>query len=137
MSNQGYEPPPGPPPNQQHPAVRGHNPFDESQPGAYQQYTGQPGGGHAAPPGTHPPRTDSFKESDFVPEGERGEQRESIQQFEMNRSQPESDTDRNVAALQQEFPSVDGSLIAALYGDAQSMGATREMLQELASQAQG
>lgn len=52
----------------------------------------------------------------------------------MNRSQPESETDRDVAALQQQFPKLDGSLIAALYGDTQSLSATREMLTELAEQ---
>lgn len=59
-----------------------------------------------------------------------------MEQFEMSRSKPESQTERDVAALQEEFPGLDGSLIAALYGDAQSVGATREMLQELA-QSQG
>ncbi|KAI7056810.1 hypothetical protein KC352_g44301, partial [Hortaea werneckii] len=74
----------------------------------------------------------TFKESDFVPEGERGEQREAMEQFEMGR--PQTNEDRDMEDLQREFPSVDGSLIAALYGDSgKSAGATREMLRELAA----
>lgn len=71
-----------------------------------------------------------------MPEGERGEQREAFEHFEMTNSKPESQTDRDVAQLAQEFPKLDSSLIAALYGDSQSIGATREMLQELAATAQ-
>jgi hypothetical protein len=33
--------------------------------------------------------------------------------------------------LQQEFPGIDSALIAAIYGDSKSLGATREMLQAL------
>lgn len=62
-----------------------------------------------------------------------GEQREAMEQFELSRNKPESQTDRDVATLQEEFPGLDGSLIAALYGDSQSLSGTREMLQELAS----
>lgn len=51
----------------------------------------------------------------------------------MNNTKPESEADRAVAALQSEFPAIDGSLIAALFSDSQNVGATREMLQELAS----
>jgi hypothetical protein len=56
-----------------------------------------------------------------------------METFEMNRSKPESETDKAVATLQEEFPSVDGALIAALYGDSQSISGTRELLQELSS----
>jgi hypothetical protein len=56
-----------------------------------------------------------------------------METFEMNRSKPESETDRAVATLQGEFPSVDGALIAALYSDSQSLGGTRELLHELSS----
>ena len=70
-----------------------------------------------------------------MPQEERGEQREAMENFEMNRTKPESQTDRDVATLQEEFPAVDGSLIAALYSDSQSLSGTREMLQELASQS--
>ena len=72
-----------------------------------------------------------------MPENERGEQREAMEQFEMNKSGNESQTDHDVALLQREFPSVDGSLIAAIYGDNGNLGGTREMLQELASQTEG
>lgn len=89
--------------------------------------------GYQPPPGPPPRRADTFNETSFVPESERGEQREMMENYEMNRSKPESQTDRDVATLQQEFPSLDGSLIAALYGDSQSLSATREMLQELAA----
>lgn len=60
-----------------------------------------------------------------------------MQQFEMNKTGNESQQDRDVAQLQQEFPGIDGSLIAALYSDAGNMGATKEMLMELASDSQG
>ena len=72
-----------------------------------------------------------------MPANERGEQREAMEQFEMNKTGGESQQDRDVEQLQREFPGVDGSLIAALHADNGNMGATREMLQELASQAQG
>ena len=42
-----------------------------------------------------------------------------------------------MAQLQEEFPSVDGSLIAALYSDSGNLGATKEMLMELSSQTGG
>jgi len=100
----------------------------------------QPGGDYTAPPGPPPgqppKRSETFKESDFVPEDERGEQREAMQQFEMNQGGQHSQQDDDVEQLQREFPNLDGSLVAAIYGDAGNMGATREMLQELASQTQ-
>ena len=46
---------------------------------------------------------------------------------------PQSQEDKDRAQLEKEFPNVDGSLIAALYGDSKSVAETREMLQELAS----
>ena len=67
-----------------------------------------------------------------MPESERGEQREAMEHFEMTKGGNESQQDRDVATLQREFPSVDGSLIAALYGDG-GMGPARKTLQELAS----
>lgn len=85
------------------------------------------------PPGQQPKRAGTFKESDFVPDNERGEQREAMEQFEMNKAGHESQQDRDVAQLQREFPGVDGSLISAIYSDTGSLGPTREMLQELAS----
>ncbi|KAH8602256.1 hypothetical protein B0O99DRAFT_680394 [Bisporella sp. PMI_857] len=86
------------------------------------------------PTGAPPRRADTFQESDFVPVSERGEQREAMEQFEMNKDpRAEDGADRDVATLQREFPGVDGSLIAALYNDTKSLGSTREVLQELAS----
>ncbi|KAK3711533.1 hypothetical protein LTR37_009524 [Vermiconidia calcicola] len=99
----------------------------------YQQQHQQ--GGYAAPPGPPPRqqqrRSATFKETDFVPESERGEQREAMEHFEMTKGS-ESQTDRDVAQLQREYPSVDGSLVAAIYSDG-GMGPARETLQELAS----
>ena len=54
---------------------------------------------------------------------------EYLQSYE--NSKPESDDDRNQATLQKEFPNIDSSLIAAIYGDSKSLSATREMLREL------
>jgi hypothetical protein len=64
-----------------------------------------------------------------IPQGERSEQIEYLQSYES--SKPESEDDRNQATLRREFPHIDSSLIAAIYGDSKSVGATREMLQEL------
>lgn len=96
-----------------------------------QQWSSQ--SGYQAPPGPPPRRTDTFQDETIVPAEERGEQREAMENFEMNNTKPESETDRAVATLQSEFPSIDGSLIAAIFSDSQNVGATREMLQELAS----
>ena len=140
--NQGqdssYAPPPGPPPGQssyqpqqnsysqqsdpwsqqQHPD-HNNNPFAQHQ---QHQYTPQQGGLAKAP---------TFNENDFVPADERGEQREAMEQFEITNSRPQSTDDRNVETLQQEFPALDGSLVAAIYMDSKQMGAVREMLREL------
>ena len=43
---------------------------------------------------------------------------------------------RNQEILEREFPKLDGSLIAAIYGDSKSLSATREMLHELNEGAQ-
>lgn len=114
---------------------QGNNQYSNTQntqPQSQQQgYAAPPG----PPPGQAPHRAGTFKETDFVPENERGEQREAMEQFEMNKSGNESQTDKDVAQLQREYPGVDGSLIAAIYGDS-GMGAAREILQELASQNQ-
>ena len=144
--------------NNQNPNFQSNNPYNNpwsDQTGSstyntgdsqqYQAYSQQPQqqqqGGFTAPPGPPPgqapKRSETFKAEDFVPANERGEQREVMEQFEMNHSGNESQQDRDVAELQRQFPGLDGSLIAALYSDAGSMGATREMLTELASQDQG
>jgi hypothetical protein len=56
-----------------------------------------------------------------------------MQEYEMNKKKPDSQEDKDVATLQKEFPDMDGSLIAAIYGDSKSLGPTRELLQELSS----
>ncbi|TKA63894.1 hypothetical protein B0A55_11939 [Friedmanniomyces simplex] len=143
-----YAPPPGPPPqsNDWQDAPPGHQPHYEPQQ-QQQQHSQYPLSGGAQP--QQPPQTRSeyapglpdrqqqqlrrsaeFEESDFVPTEERGEQREALEQFEMSKGS-ESAEDRDIATLQREFPEVDGSLVAALYGDAGSLGGTREVLREL------
>jgi len=68
----------------------------------------------------------------LMPKGQdRSEQMEYFQSYEMNAKATEDDA--NQATLQQEFPKIDSSLIAALYSDTKDMGATREALTELAS----
>ncbi|KAF2768161.1 hypothetical protein EJ03DRAFT_328532 [Teratosphaeria nubilosa] len=157
MSGQDYyQPPSGSPPG--HRATQGHhfgsnnpfasaqdqNPWQDQQGHTPQTQTatgtslgGLPHDQHydqpppGPPPGHAAKRTDTFKESDFVPADERGEQREALEQFEMNKGS-QSKEDREMEALQREFPNVDGSLIAALYSDAGSFGATKEMLEEIA-----
>ncbi|KAF2676580.1 hypothetical protein K458DRAFT_271662, partial [Lentithecium fluviatile CBS 122367] len=80
-----------------------------------------------APPGLPPRRmgTDAV-----LPQGsDRSHQVEVMQSYEMSR--PQTDDEQNQAILQREFPNIDSSLIAAIYGDSGSLSATREMLQEL------
>lgn len=55
-----------------------------------------------------------------------------MEQFELSHHGVQSTDDKNVETLQREFPNLDGSLVAAIYGDSKDMGATREMLGELA-----
>lgn len=88
---------------------------------------------YQAPPGPPPRRTDTFQDERIVPPEERGEQREAMENFELHNTKPESEADRAVAALSNEFPNIDSALIAALFSDSQNVGATREMLQELAT----
>ncbi|KAI5371075.1 Putative ubiquitin system component CUE [Septoria linicola] len=85
------------------------------------------------PIGQPPRRAGTFEETAFVPDDQRGEQREALEHFEMNNTKPESQADRDVAQLSQEFPNIDSSLVAALYSDTQSVPAAREMLTELAA----
>lgn len=63
---------------------------------------------------------------------DRAEQMEHLQAYEATANQ--SVDDRNRAQLEKEFPDIDGSLIAALYGDTKNLSETREMLQELGRQ---
>ncbi|KAF2016375.1 hypothetical protein BU24DRAFT_200732 [Aaosphaeria arxii CBS 175.79] len=77
-----------------------------------------------------PPRRTGTE--NLLPQGqERSEQVETMQSYEA--AAPQSEDDVNQAILQREFPNIDGSLIAAIYGDSKSLSATREMLQELSS----
>jgi hypothetical protein len=142
--NQGqdshYAPPPGPPPshsqNQQpsygqtqsqpwsQQSTEQYNPYAPQQQQNLYQDAPIPG---LASRG----KSSTFNESDFVPADERGEQREAMEQFEITNSRPQSVDDRNVETLQQEFPGLDGSLVAAIYMDSKQMGAVREMLGEL------
>jgi uncharacterized repeat protein (TIGR03833 family) len=78
---------------------------------------------------SRPTTIGAFDDSPNVPPEERSEQMEYLQSYE--NSKPETEDDTNQATLQREFPNIDSSLIAALYGDSKSLSATREMLQEL------
>ena len=67
----------------------------------------------------------------MLPQGQdRSEQVETMQNYESRASQSQEDKDR--AQLEKEFPTVDGSLVAALYGDSKNLAETRELLEELA-----
>ena len=134
-TNSGYAPPPGPPPGkssyqpQQTSYSQQSEPWSQQQrdhnnPFAQQQHQYIPQQGGLA-------KAQTFNENDFVPADERGEQREAMEQFEITNSRPQSTDDRNVETLQQEFPALDGSLVAAIYMDSKQMGAVREMLREL------
>ena len=62
-----------------------------------------------------------------LPTGQdRSHQIEVMQSYEASGRKDEDDS--NVEILQREFPQIDGSLIAAIYGDSKSLSATREML---------
>lgn len=60
---------------------------------------------------------------------ERSEQVEVMQSYESQVTA--SEDDKNQQTLEREFPSIDASLIAAIYGDSKDLSTTREMLQEL------
>ncbi|KAM0720040.1 hypothetical protein Q7P37_004175 [Cladosporium fusiforme] len=129
QENANYAPPPGPPPgyaNQQQQQQPWSQPGQQTNPYAQNQQEPIPG---LAPRN----KTSTFNEGDFIPAGERGEQREAMEQFEITNSRPQSTDDRNIEQLQQEFPGLDGSLVAAIYMDSKQMGAVREMLGELSS----
>lgn len=73
-----------------------------------------------------PTQQDEFT---LAPE-ERGEQYETIQHLQDQRVTGKADRDQEL--LRREFPDVDGSLVAALYSDAQGeMSQVREMLQAI------
>jgi hypothetical protein len=50
---------------------------------------------------------------------------------------PATEDDKNQEILRREFPNIDSSLIAALYGDSKNLSATREMLYELSRPEDG
>ena len=76
------------------------------------------------------PQATRQSDADLLPQGqERTEQMEYFQSYEATAEQTEDDVSQ--ATLQREFPTIDSSLIAALYGDSKSLSATREMLMEL------
>ncbi|KAF2124129.1 hypothetical protein P153DRAFT_371017 [Dothidotthia symphoricarpi CBS 119687] len=79
-------------------------------------------------PPTLPPRRSATDLA--LPTGhDRTHQIEVMQSYEASGRRDEHDF--NVEILQREFPKIDGSLIAAIYGDSKSLSATREMLGEL------
>lgn len=113
-------------------AVQGQNPWQsqtEPAPHAYQPQDDGWQQGYAPPPGPPPNVTSRAPDETarFVPEGERGEQQEALQQFEMAKHQPQSQDDRNIETLTKQFPGIDSALVAAIYSDSQDMGASREM----------
>ncbi|KAF2850276.1 hypothetical protein T440DRAFT_468613 [Plenodomus tracheiphilus IPT5] len=123
-----------------HPQHLSHNPYDQPhqqhspqqsyQQPSYQQQ--QPPQAHfseyeEAPPGLPPRRTATDM---ALPTGQdRSHQIEVMQSYEAAGRKDEDDA--NVEILQREYPKIDGSLIAAIYGDSKSLSATREMLQAL------
>jgi len=123
--------------SEQHPAYRqsGQNPtFNEpasnyqppqhnaSIPAQFHQYQDE-----EVPPSL-PPRRSATDLA--MPTGQdRSHQIEVMQSYESAGRKDEHDF--NVEMLQREFPKLDGSLIAAIYGDSKSLSATREMLGEL------
>ncbi|KAF1979589.1 hypothetical protein BU23DRAFT_446505 [Bimuria novae-zelandiae CBS 107.79] len=109
---QSYNPPSGSPPGQQ---------YSNNQLASFE----------ATPPGLPPRRAGTTSEV-ALPQGQdRSHQVEVMQSYESSR--PQTEDEENQQILQREFPKIDGSLIAAIYGDSGSLSATREMLQELSS----
>jgi hypothetical protein len=85
---------------------------------------------HEDQPPPQPPRPARSDTNNILPQGQdRAEQLETMQSYEA--AAPQSEDDKNQQLLQKEFPKIDGSLIAAIYGDSKSLSATREMLMEL------
>ncbi len=67
-----------------------------------------------------------------MPTGQdRSEQMEYMQSYEMNR--PQTEDEKSQEQLEREFPNIDSSLVAAIWGDNKDMSAAREMLQHLSS----
>ncbi|KEF61208.1 uncharacterized protein A1O9_02773 [Exophiala aquamarina CBS 119918] len=104
------------------------NPTDQPQQQQYHQ------GGYSAPQG--PPPSQGIRRSNtdqlLAQEGDRAAQVEHMQQYEANA--PQSEDDRHQAELQKQFPTIDSSLIAAIYNERKpDMAEIRELLQELGS----
>ncbi|KAJ4375798.1 hypothetical protein N0V83_001075 [Neocucurbitaria cava] len=99
-----------------------------SQPPHHQQPSYHDQGHEEQPPPGLPPRRTATDIA--LPQGQdRSHQIEVMQSYEAAGRKDEDDS--NVEVLQREFPKIDGSLIAAIYGDSKSLSATREMLQAL------
>jgi len=106
------------------------SPGDQPQQNQYQQHQG----GYSAPQGPPPSQgvRRSATEQLLAQEGDRAAQVEHMQQYEANA--PQSEDDRNQAELQKQFPTIDSSLIAAIYNERKpDMAEIRELLQELGS----
>lgn len=103
----------------------------QQQPPSQQQFQDPPGQQHQQQQqGSVPPNR--AQNDGFLPQGqERSEQVETMQNYEARA--PKSEDDKAQEQLQKEFPSLDSSLIAAIYGDTKDVAQTREMLQELGS----
>jgi len=113
---------------QAHPNEGSYQPYAQQQ-SSQSSYTGQPSflDEDEAPPVLPPRRTATEM---ALPTGaDRSHQIEVMQSYEA--AGRKDDDDDNVEVLQREFPKIDGSLIAAIYGDSKSLSATREMLQAL------
>lgn len=77
-----------------------------------------------------PARPSTRTLEDFVPQSERGEQVEYMQSYENSRAPTQEELDRET--LGRQFPTVDGSVVAMIYGDCGGdMSSCREMLQAL------
>lgn len=148
-SYQSYQPPSGPPPGQSQTQSYTSPSYDDqpyaphqSQEPDYNAWEGATG--NPPLPARHPARTaqqqqpsqTSIRRSDIDDlldsQDDRAEQVEHLQAYEATANT--STDDQNRAQLEREFPDIDGSLIAALYGDTKDLSATREMLQELGRQ---
>lgn len=122
-----YSAPPPPHAQQDYPSSAHHASSDFSSSNADYNAPSE----YNAPPGLPPRRTGT---DIALPQGQdRSHQVEVMQSYEMSRNRPETEAEQDQAALEREFPKLDGSLIAAIYGDSGSLSATREMLQELSS----
>ncbi|KAF2821694.1 hypothetical protein CC86DRAFT_373512 [Ophiobolus disseminans] len=125
----GSEPQHAPHQSEQHhgfaePASNYQPQHNSSVPAQFHQYQGE-----EVPPSLPPRRTATDL---ALPTGQdRSHQIEVMQSYEAAGRKDEHD--HNVELLQREFPTIDGSLIAAIYGDSQSLSATREMLGALES----